>query len=282
MLEEKYIETNGIELAYADSPGDGPTVILTHGLTANLHSYAGLIKAGLGADEMRVILVDLRGRGRSDKPDSGYSMADHAADIIGLMDGLGIEKAVVGGHSFGGLLTIYMANHFPERIEKMIIIDAGKLHPNVRELIKPSLERLGRSVPSLDEYLAAMRKTPYYHDGFWVDELDEYYTADVEQQADGSVLPRSKAAAIAEAADKALDEDWDTLMQQATQPAIMIHAPDGFGPSAPAIITDEGAKTTVEMLGNCTYKRMTGNHITMLFGHHANAVVQVIRDFVND
>jgi pimeloyl-ACP methyl ester carboxylesterase len=60
-------DTNGIHLHYLDYPGDGPTLILMHGLTANAHSFAGLIRAGL-SPQLPVLAVDLRGRGLSDCP----------------------------------------------------------------------------------------------------------------------------------------------------------------------------------------------------------------------
>ena len=59
---DKYVETNGIRLHYLDHPGEGPTLILMPGLTANAHSFAGLVKGGL-APALHVLALDLRGRG---------------------------------------------------------------------------------------------------------------------------------------------------------------------------------------------------------------------------
>lgn len=280
---QHFAETNGIRLHYADygSPDSPHTLILMHGLTANLHSFDGLVKSGL-ADSVRVIAVDLRGRGESDKPPTGYSMDDHARDILGLMDHLGLEKAVIGGHSFGGLVTMYTGATYPDRVEKMVIIDAGLMPPNVLDIIKPSLDRLGQTVPSLEAYLATMRKAPYYHDGFWVEELDAYYTADVEMLPDGSVKPRSTPEAIAEAAEKGLNIDWHATMAQASAPALLMYAPEGFGPpGSPPILTKEAAEDTASRLPNCRLQAMTGNHITMLFGENAPNVVQTVTAFVN-
>jgi pimeloyl-ACP methyl ester carboxylesterase len=84
-MQERYIATNGIRLHCLDHPGEGPTLLLMPGLTANAHSFDGLITAGL-SPALRVLALDLRGRGLSDKPLTGYTMADHAADIIGLLE----------------------------------------------------------------------------------------------------------------------------------------------------------------------------------------------------
>lgn len=279
---QKYVETNGIKLAYLDHPGpeNAETLIMTHGLTANAHCFDGLIDAGLN-EHYRVISIDLRGRGLSDKPSSGYSMDDHAKDILGLMDSLGLESAVIGGHSFGGLVTIFMGAHYPDRVKKMIIIDSGLMHPDVRDLIKPSLDRLGKPVESWEKYRDAMRMLPYFHDGFWDENLDAYYRADVEDLPDGTVKPRPTAEAIAEAVDGALGADWPTLMPKAAQPAILINAPAPFGPgNTGAVIRQEDAEKTVSYLPNCTYQAVPGNHLTMLFGDYAPNIVNAIVDFV--
>ena len=111
MTVGRYATTNGIRLHYLDHGGQGPVLVLAPGLTANAHSFDGLMHAGL-AEVARVIALDLRGRGESDAPPSGYAMEDHARDVLGLLDALGLERVVMGGHSFGGLLTYWLAaNH---------------------------------------------------------------------------------------------------------------------------------------------------------------------------
>jgi pimeloyl-ACP methyl ester carboxylesterase len=275
-----FLETNNINLHYLEYGNpQNPSLILLHGLSANAESFGGLIKAGL-AEKLHVLLVDLRGRGLSDKPSTGYSMANHACDIVGLLDGLNIEQATLGGHSFGGLLTIYMGSQYPDRVRKMIIIDAGIMHDKVREMVQPSLDRLGKVVPSWEAYIDSIRNSPYYQDGFWNEELEAYYRADVEFLPDGSVIPRSAPYAITEAADKVLSENWVQLMATATQPAILLQAPDSFGAAGLPILTDVNAVASAKLLANCQHLRMTGHHISMLFGDNAPGVVKAIEGFV--
>ncbi len=92
------IETNGIQLRYLEFAGDKPTIFLMHGLTANAHAFDGLIAEGL-SPAFNVISIDLRGRGESDQPQT-YTLADHAADIIGMLDKLQVQKAINGGQYF--------------------------------------------------------------------------------------------------------------------------------------------------------------------------------------
>ena len=281
---EHFIETNGITLHYLDyAGGAGEPLIMLHGLTANATNFGGLIQAGL-AQNRRVILADLRGRGLTDKPDSGYTMADHAGDIIGLLDALEMESVVLGGHSFGGLLTFYMAATFPERVKKLVIIDAAAeaARTDVVELIRPSLQRLERTMPSADAFISATKTVPYYHDGFWDEKLEAYYLADIETLDDGSVRTRARAAHIDQAITGVLAEDWRELLGKITQPVLFLHAPEGFGPPGTAsVISVEGAQATQDMLKDCTYKQMPGNHITMVFGKNAPGIVKAIDSFID-
>ncbi len=278
----QFVETNGIKLHYLDHGSENsPTLILMHGLTANAHSFMGLVHAGL-AENMRVISVDLRGRGLTDQPDPsvGYTQRDHADDVIGLMDALGIETAILGGHSFGGLLAIYMAANYPTRVDKIVILDAGVLHDKVTEMIKPSMDRLGKVLPSWEEYIEGVKNSPYYDNGFWDADLEAYYRADVKDLPDGSVVARSTPEVIEEARLGLIAEPWTELMAKVAQPAILLQAPDAFGPIGLPILTDENAALTAQLLPNCYHKRLAGNHLTLVFGKYAPGVVEAIKEFV--
>jgi pimeloyl-ACP methyl ester carboxylesterase len=96
-------------LAYTDSGGDGRPVVLLHGLTCHL-GYWLRVAPLLGG--LRVIAVDLRGHGLSAHRDS-YRYADYEADLVALLDGLDLDRAVVAGHSLGGYVALRAAagNH---------------------------------------------------------------------------------------------------------------------------------------------------------------------------
>ena len=81
---DRYVETNGIRVHLIDHEGDGPVLALAPGLTSNCHAFDALVDRGL-APAMRVLAFDLRGRGESDKPDSGYDLHHHASDIIDVL-----------------------------------------------------------------------------------------------------------------------------------------------------------------------------------------------------
>ncbi len=277
---EKYIHTNNITLHCLDFDGGEPTIVLMHGLTANAHSFVEIVKVGL-SPKFRVISIDLRGRGLSDKPESGYSMAEHAKDIVGLLDYLDLQQVVLGGHSFGALLTIYMASHYPDRVSKMILIDAAvKMHPDTRQMVEPALNRLGQKVSSFEDYLDNVKKAPYLVDR-WDPALIGYYRADVKTNEDGTVQSHSRPQNMIEAVDGALNEDWEQYAKEASNPSILINALGSYGPpGSPPILPKELALETVNTMKDCKYVEVPGNHLTMLFSDGAKSIAQEITNFI--
>jgi pimeloyl-ACP methyl ester carboxylesterase len=277
-MNSKTIQTNHINLHYLDSESAGQTVILMHGLTANAHAFDGLLKEGLGK-KYRIISVDLRGRGQSDKPTEGYTMKDHAQDILGLMDVLGLEKCIVGGHSFGALLTFYMAFHHAERIEKMLLLDAAaRLHPQTKEMLIPALSRIGQTYPSFEAYLEKVKSGAYMT--YWEDTMLSYYHADVQTNEDGSVTQRSTPENMTEAILKgSFGEPWLDYIKAVEQPAILLNGTMNYALNAP-LLPKEFALETVELMKNCQYQEVWGNHQTMLYGQGAKDIVKGIEDFL--
>ncbi len=254
--------------------------MLVPGLTANAHSFDGLLAAGLG-DTLHVLAFDARGRGLSDKPDSGYAMADHAADLLCALDALGLERVHLGGHSFGGLLTYYFAANHPERVETAVVLDApADLDLAILDQIAPSLARLERTFGSWDEYDDLVRSFPYW-DGFtWTDELHAYYRGDAEERPDGSIRPRCNPAHMLAVIEGELEIDWPATIERVTCPTLVLRATDPFGPpgSGP-ILTAESAKRAVARLRDGALVEFPGNHITFVFGCRARNVVEEIVSF---
>lgn len=277
---DRSVETNGIRLHYLDHGGDGTPIVLLPGLTANATFFAGLVEAGL-TPTLRVIAVDLRGRGLSDKPDTGYGMDDHAADIVGLLDALGVDRAILGGHSFGGLLTYYLAANVPDRVERCVVLDApAYVDPRIVEQLKPTLDRLGRVLPSRADYLASVKALPYYQ-GWWHPLMDDFYRADAEDLPDGSVRARARPDHIAEAVKRSGAVDWPSVVARISQPTLLIRATEAYGPPGyPPLVGEEVAQRSIALLQDGRLVELAGNHITAFFGEPAMIGADAIRAFV--
>lgn len=115
---------NGVRLFYQQQ-GDGPDVVLVHAVTSNqaVWMFAGLPDA-LAEAGYRVTTYDLRGHGASERPATGYTSAEMAADLRGLLAELGLGPAVLVGHSFGGVIGMHAAAEFPEIIRGVILSDS--------------------------------------------------------------------------------------------------------------------------------------------------------------
>ncbi len=128
-------------LLYAEEYGEGPTLVLLHGLGASTFTWRHVLPA-LARDH-RVIAVDLKGFGRSDKPlDQRYSAEDQAALVAAFIRKRALFDITLIGHSFGGtvaLLTALKLDHGPGRIDRLVVIDAPALKqdfPGVAKLIR--------------------------------------------------------------------------------------------------------------------------------------------------
>jgi len=277
-LKDYIIKSNNIDLHYVARNEQGtPTLILIHGLTANAHAFDGLVSHGL-ADTFHFISPDLRGRGLSSKPAFHYGLEDHAKDILGLLDQLKIEKALLGGHSYGGLLSTYIAANYPDRVEKLIIIDAAaQMNPNAPAMLGPTLSRLDKTFPSYAAFLEEMKAAP--QNTFWDEDMEQYYKADAHEREDGTVNPYPNLSNIIEVATGVASEPWVETFEKVKQPSLLINGLDNYTMDEP-LLPDFKAEETVELMQNCKYVAVDGNHHTMLYGDNAKAVVKAIKSFL--
>jgi pimeloyl-ACP methyl ester carboxylesterase len=116
-----FAEVNGQRIRYEDSGGEGPPVVLAHGFLMDREMFAPQVEAL--APEYRVITWDERGFGETEFDREPFTYWDSAADCLGLLDHLGIERAVLGGMSQGGFLSMRAALQAPERVRALILID---------------------------------------------------------------------------------------------------------------------------------------------------------------
>jgi pimeloyl-ACP methyl ester carboxylesterase len=277
---DRFENVNGITIHCLHRPGGEPPIVLLPGLSANAHSFDGLMAAGL-SPQFQTLALDLRGRGDSEKPVSGYTLADHASDVLALMDRVGLQRPVVLGHSFGGLLTMYLAALHPDRVSRAILVDVALwVVDEAVKLVRVSLDRLTKTYPSADEYIAAIRSAPYVG-GFWDPAIENYYRAEIETGPDGTARARTSAAAIATVIAAMRDEPWGEYASRITVPSLLINAPGPFGPpGAGAVVPADLARATAAAIPNCRYVEVPGNHLTMVFGGNAECVLREIREFI--
>jgi pimeloyl-ACP methyl ester carboxylesterase len=121
------IRVDDVNLHYWQS-GEGPDVVLLHGLGGNLAGWHLTMVPQLQR-EYRVTTYDLRGHGRSDAPARGYTTRDMARELAGLLDGLKIPQASIVGHSWGADIALHFALDYPRRVSDLVLVEAALLAP---------------------------------------------------------------------------------------------------------------------------------------------------------
>src|SRR6516165_10988624 len=118
------IDRNGVKIHY-EVYGDGPALILTHGYSSTSAMWEGQIEAL--SKHHKLVLWDMRGHGKSDYPadPDAYSEALTIGDIAALLDQIGARRAIVGGLSLGGYMSLAFYRAHPERVSALLIIDTG-------------------------------------------------------------------------------------------------------------------------------------------------------------
>ena len=117
------ILANGVDLHYITC-GAGPEVVMLHGFLGNLAVWHLHIAPQLRR-EYRITTYDLRGHGYSQVTPAGYTCADMAEDLKGLLDSLDIERPVLVGHSFGADICLYFSLLYPDRVSKLVALEPG-------------------------------------------------------------------------------------------------------------------------------------------------------------
>lgn len=120
-----YVELDGARIRVREEgPADAPALILLHGFTMSLESWDGW--AASLAPDYRVIRYDLLGHGMSGPdPLERYAPGERVEVLRRLMDALGVERAALGGNSFGGLVAWRFASRYPGRVDRLILVDSG-------------------------------------------------------------------------------------------------------------------------------------------------------------
>src|ERR671916_9498 len=205
-----------VELAICRAGEGQDPIVCLHGITAQHRAFnaaARYLEPARG-----LVGVDLRGRGDSDKPESGYGLKAHAADVVRVLDHLGLESAVLAGHSMGGFVALKTALMFPERVRAIVLLDGG--WPRVESTPEELTEEEKQEAAALEEGLArAFRRldmtfeSPEAYLDFWFPDqnltredlppdLADYYLYDLQEVEDGYEPRRASSPAATRSSPK--------------------------------------------------------------------------------
>src|ERR671917_2294056 len=284
-----------VELAICRAGEGQDPIVCLHGITAQHRAFnaaARYLEPSRG-----LVGVDLRGRGDSDKPESGYSLEAHAADVVRVLDHLGLRSAVLAGHSMGGFVALKTALMFPDRVRALVLLDGG--WPRVESPPEGMTEEERQEADALEEGLARAFKrldmtfeSPEAYLDFWFpgqnltledlpEDLADYYLYDL-QEVEGGFNPKtSREAAEEDAASVSSESPTAVELEGVGCPVALVRAAEGFFPESEPLISDETRGTLAKALDLRSERRLTGaNHYSMMFGEFGKQLANTIDDLI--
>ncbi len=265
----KKVKGDGININIAGWEGEGRPVLCIHGITANCRCWDVLVSAI--SPGYRVMAMDLRGRGLSDKPPTGYSIDHHLRDINCLLDDLGLDRVVLMGHSLGASISLAFGAEYPDRVDGVILIDgAGDLSQEqlnrVFEGIRPSLERLGKVYTSADAYMDVMKQAPYIQP--WSPALETYYQYELEDVKEG-VKTNINPAHIVEEAGNVRKVDLSGYYSKLRCKVLILRATEGLFSQDDLVLPEPVVDMMVKRIPDAKRFDVHGtNHYGIIFKPH--------------
>ena len=275
------VKGDGVAIQVAVWEGKGKTVLCVHGLTANCR-YWDVIASAL-APQHRVLAMDLRGRGYSGRPASGYSIDHHCRDIFCLLNNFSLDRIIIMGHSLGGRISLHFAAQYPHRVEKLILMDGGgqpseSQSSKVFAAIGPSLERLGKVFPSFEAYLEDMKKFPFLQP--WPTAIEAYCRHDMEE-VKGGVRSRMQPITLQEETLNLRKTNTAVCYSKILCPVLILRAPEGMLSKDDILLPEDVIDRMLREIPNSKLVNVEGtNHYSIIF--HSNEVRdRAIQEFIS-
>lgn len=194
------VRTSSIRLHYLDWGGSGPALVFLAGRGCNSHIFDDFAPRFSG--HFRVLALDRRGHGDSDHPEEGYDIDTLVEDIRQFLDCLSIEQVILAGHSLAGIELSHFAARYPERVLKLVFLEAGYDYfcPEYKALVEKNPAR-NIQIPGADQDFyspadfAAFIKFAYPSLGaIWGELMDEHLLHEIEIDPHGKVVDRASAS----------------------------------------------------------------------------------------
>jgi N-formylmaleamate deformylase len=241
------VNTNGLRMHYYRTGGEKPPLVLAHGASDSGLCWTRVARTL--AAEYDVILPDARGHGLSDAPENGYSSSDHAADLAGFIEALGLKRPAVGGHSMGAGAVLRLIADHPDLVRCAILEDPG-FRTGQASTSKPSGESprdaIRRNVElAKKDGLEATISRGRAESPTWAEE-------EFEPWADAKMHVSEQFLATFGRAMAALE--WRELLPRVTCPVLLVTS----DPERGAIVTPETAEEARHLLPSLRVVRLRG------------------------
>ena len=270
--EELDVPVTGGGLRVCRWPGaTGPTVVAAHGITANALSWAPVADALAG--RATLIAADLRGRAKSNALPGPYGLAQHADDLIAVLDHLGLDRAPIVGHSMGAFVAAVAALRHPDRVSSVLLVDGGvtlqvpegaNIDDILEAVIGPAMRRLQMTFDSEQTYLDFWRVHPALS-AAWSPAVRDYALRDLVGEPPALRSSCSLEAVRRDATDTLLDEQTTTASHRIRCPATLLWCERGILDEPQGLYDEARLKAAgIDHSGLTVEKVPDVNHYTIL------------------
>jgi 2-hydroxy-6-oxonona-2,4-dienedioate hydrolase len=178
-FSQRYVYAGGIRTRVLEA-GSGEPLVLVHGTGGHLEAYARNI--GDLAESFHLVVYDMAGHGRSEKPDRPYTIDFLSDHLVAVLDALGLEQAHLSGESLGGWVTAWTAAHAPSRVQRLILNTPGNIANKPETMAKVKESSLQAAREPSDENIRARLAWLFHDKSFVSDELVALRKAIYSQQ----------------------------------------------------------------------------------------------------
>jgi lipase len=232
-----------------------------------------------------VLAPDLRGRGRSAQLPPHTRFDAHVDDLVAMLDELGVERAMLAGHSMGAFAVARVAADHPRRASGLVLVDGGLAGPLrddadpdevLEKMLGPALARLDMTFESPARYFEFWRAHPAFGQA-WNDDMEAYARADLTGEPGEMRSVVSEAAVRTDGTALVLDERTRTAIERVQAPMELLRAPRGLLDDENVMIADSVLEGFLARRPDVSAELVEDvNHYTILMGAGAPRVASAI------
>lgn len=249
--KSNFVNANGIRLHYLDWGGNGPIILFLAGQGCNAHIFDNF--APRFTDRFHVLALTRRGHGESDYPETGYDIDTLTDDIRQFLDSLNIEQVILVGHSLAGIELSHFAALYPERVHKLVFLDAAydRSSPECRAMEEKNPMKSFVIPGENDDYHTPQELSDHLQwvypsfKAIWSDMMEEHHQHEVKLNTEGKVVWKMSdgiSNAINDTASSYVPED-----SKIQAPVLSIYAiKENSYAVSPNYMTEEQQKQMIE------------------------------------
>ena len=256
--------------------GTGPVVVLLHGYAENSDSWAPLAKDLM--KDHTVVVPDLRGIGRSSRPEDGYDKKTEAKDIRSVVVALGFDRTAVVAHDIGNMVAYAYAAMYPDKVERLVVMDAPipGIDPWNEILQNPAVWHFGFHGPDAERLVAGRERI--YFDRIWNDFTGDRAKPDEQTRnfyAATYAQPGGMRAGFAQFTAFAQDAKDNQIFEQTklSMPVLAVGGEKSFGALQAVIMRHVAANVEEAVVKGSGH---------WLMEERPRETVALIRNFLND